>query len=154
MAETLGEKLRDIGARWRSWNHLDSADKVDKLATEADALAAELGTAERALLNKGYRKSCDVPACNCGDQWTHGGHAAARLVEFRETLAEATETNGVILLDALKQLVHERDELVLAVVGFTKAISGVFLSDHEQDSSLNALRRLAARHAQGGVVEK
>ena len=66
---------------------------------ELAALRERAERAEAALLRKGYRMSCDIPACNCGDQWTHGGHAEMRLTEIREALEQAgARRNGETLL--------------------------------------------------------
>lgn len=65
--------------------------------------------AEDALYRKGYRKSCDIPACNCGDQWTHGGHADARLQEIDEALYP--RTNGKTILTAVNELVADSELL-------------------------------------------
>lgn len=66
---------------------------------ELAALRERAERAEAALLRKGYRMSCDIPACNCGGQWTHGGHAEMRLTEIREALEQAgARRNGETLL--------------------------------------------------------
>lgn len=69
---------------------------------EIETLQSRLDAAESALRRKGYRRSCDIPACNCGDQWNHGGHASERLSELSDVIRE----NGVTLLDAAKNLVQ------------------------------------------------
>ena len=56
-----------------------------RLAAELERLQVERErrrVAEDALTRKGYRQSCDLPACNCGDQWTHGGRAREELAEL------------------------------------------------------------------------
>ena len=63
------------------------------------------------LQRKGYRESCDIPVCNCGDQWTHGGDAETRLSEIYDELYPLT--NGKVALDAIKQLKAERDDAVV-----------------------------------------
>jgi hypothetical protein len=80
-------------------------------------LRAQLETAEHALRSKGYRKSCDIPACNCGDQWTHGGHAAERLSELSSELhGSPVDMGGKTLLAGLTELIErlEKAEAVLA----------------------------------------
>lgn len=66
-------------------------------------LQRDLKTAERALRSEGYRKSCDIAACNCGDQWHHGGYANERLREISEALAEPWE-NGKTILQRVEAL--------------------------------------------------
>ncbi len=34
-------------------------------------LIERMETAEHRLMSLGYRRTCDIPACNCGDQWAH-----------------------------------------------------------------------------------
>ena len=80
------------------------------LLAEVDALRAELEVAESALLRKGYRKTCDIAACNCGSQWNHGGHAEQRLSEIGEALRGAG-FNGGTLLGNIETVCAERDAL-------------------------------------------
>lgn len=91
-------------------------DPIHDLADQAPALLERLATAERdcreaedALRRKGYRKSCDIPICNCGDTWQHGGHANERLRELGDALRE--HTNGKTLLQVVQELV---ERLVMA----------------------------------------
>lgn len=92
------------------------------LGTERDALAQRLAemewaknNAESALYRHGYKQSCDIPACNCGDQWNHGGHAAERLREISDALPFE---NGKTILQRVQQLQSEnarlREELAAA----------------------------------------
>lgn len=76
---------------------------VDIVTATITRLTAELKAAEDAMHMKGYQKSCDIQACNCGDQWNHGGNADERLRELRDEL----DTNGVTILDAVKALKAE-----------------------------------------------
>jgi hypothetical protein len=66
-------------------------------------LERQLATAEGALRSKGYRKSCDIPACNCGDQWNHGGHAEERLREIGDALPYE---NGKTILGRVCSLIR------------------------------------------------
>jgi len=75
---------------------------------ELAAVTAERDRAERALRAKGYRRDCDMAACNCGPQWTHGGHASERLREISEVLPYE---NGKTILERVEQVVKERDAL-------------------------------------------
>jgi hypothetical protein len=86
------------------FDHLDNGlhAKGDPKVYVED-LRTRLAAAEDALLRKGYRRSCDIPACNCGDQWAHGGHAEERLHELSETAGELTQ--GKTLLTVLRELI-------------------------------------------------
>lgn len=68
---------------------------------------SRLALAESALLRAGYRRSCDIPACNCGDQWVHGGHANERLRELAELLdAFEFESRGGTILQRVERLLE------------------------------------------------
>ena len=89
--------------------NIQNCQLVNENATLQAQLAAikqERDEAEYALQSKGYRKSCDIMACNCGDQWNHGGHAQERLRELRDALPFV---NGKTLLTIATDLVEERD---------------------------------------------
>jgi len=79
---------------------LEAADEITRLR-------AQLEVAERALRNKGYRKSCEISECNCGDQWNHGGNAEQRLSE----IADAVRTNGETVLQSVQRLVTKVETL-------------------------------------------
>lgn len=66
------------------------------LALEQEKERADI--AEAALLRHGYRKSCDIAACNCGDQWSHGGHAERLCGELKDMIDDLK----VLLTDAKK----------------------------------------------------
>jgi hypothetical protein len=88
-----------------------SNDTGRKAAAELRRLHGELATAEYALRSKGYRKSCDIPACNCGDQWSHGGNADARLRELSSELhGSPVDMNGKTLLAGLSELVERAEK--------------------------------------------
>lgn len=72
---------------------------------EVAELRQRLEKAESALTRKGYRKECSIPACNCGDNWSHGGLAEERLREISDEVWE----NGVPTLDSVRRL-KERAE--------------------------------------------
>jgi hypothetical protein len=72
------------------------------LSAQVRELREERDRAEDALRHHGYRKTCDIPACNCGDQWFHGGNASMRLMEIADELGERTQ--GKTILQALKEL--------------------------------------------------
>lgn len=75
----------------------------DQLKAELEQCQDELRIAERALRGKGYRKSCDIPACNCGDQWNHGGNADTRLREISDALPYV---NGKTILARVQDVVE------------------------------------------------
>ena len=83
------------------------------LPEQNDLLADEKerrDVAERALEQKGCWKTCMIPACNCGDQWAHGGHADERLSELSYMLEQnAPDPNGKTLREELASLITERD---------------------------------------------
>lgn len=91
------------------------------------SLETDLAAAEDALRRHGYRKSCDIAACNCGDQWNHGGHARERLHEISEALPWA---NGPTILQRVKDLVQERDTL-RALVLKLPVVEGEILTNGE-----------------------
>ena len=66
-------------------------------------LRDRLDKAEGALLRKGYAKNCDIPVCNCGDQWNHGGFAEIRLDEISRALDG--RDYGKTILAAVEELV-------------------------------------------------
>ena len=76
-------------------------------AEGVDDLKERLAVAERALYRHGYRPECDIPACNCGRQWSHGGNAATRLSEISYALGG--RQNGRTLLAAIEELVAKDD---------------------------------------------
>lgn len=119
-AKILAERLRDWGSETYELQPLEipdamrdmraAADLIERQAAELAALQAELEVAESALLRKGYRKTCDIAACNCGSQWNHGGHAEQRLSEISEALRGAG-FNGGTLLGNVETVCAERDAL-------------------------------------------
>lgn len=54
-------------------NRLELDVLLEMLAEPAAVLTLieRLETAEHRLMSLGYRRTCDIPACNCGDQWAH-----------------------------------------------------------------------------------
>ena len=90
--------------------------KQEYEATIAE-LRERLDIAERALLGHGYRKSCGIPACNCGDQWNHGGLARERLGEIDAATRDYYQ-NGETLLTRVQRVVatSERHEAFVRAV--------------------------------------
>ena len=123
---------------------------VNNTVTLEDAvrdLKVKAAVAEDALLRHGYRKSCGIPACNCGDQWNHGGHAVDRLREISEALHNdspidmqgKTLLNGVV--EAIERLIAdeaERDEA-------REALATLRAQNYETQSLLNGLEAELAR---------
>jgi hypothetical protein len=111
-----------------------------------------------ALQRKGYREECDIPACNCGAQWNHGGHAPTRLAEIHDALGMLTQ--GRTALDAVKLLVAEREaetELWGRIVALVGPISGsaestIALRMKQLDEAGAALVRLDAAIAEQNRV--
>ena len=81
--------------------HQSLTDKLREAETARDR-------AEQALRANGYRKDCDIPACNCGPQWNHGGHANQRLSELSDALPYE---NGKTVLQRAQSLVEKVTEL-------------------------------------------
>lgn len=100
--------LRYLAARLRA---LPAAEADEDLADAALRRRLEAYNAKLrdVLARKGYRESCDIPACNCGDEWAHGGYAETRLREIGDLLG--LRTQGVTLADAVKRLVEQDDAL-------------------------------------------
>ncbi len=69
------------------------------------------------LQRKGYQENCDIAACNCGNQWNHGGHASNRLHE----IADLVRTNGETLLGSIERIIAERDAALALVEEFRKS---------------------------------
>jgi len=89
----------------------DAIKQAQRLLAERDELKAELAAAEYALRSRGYRKSCEISACNCGDQWSHGGNAEARLRELSSELhGSPVDMNGKTLLAGLSELVERAEK--------------------------------------------
>jgi hypothetical protein len=95
---------------------------IEYLQRELTAALARADIAEDALIRKGYRKSCGIPACNCGDQWTHGGNAEARLREISAALhASPIDIDGKTLLSGVEELIaaaEERDAALATVARY------------------------------------
>jgi hypothetical protein len=99
---------------------------------ELRRLHAELATAEYALRSKGYRKSCDISACNCGDQWSHGGNADARLRELSSELHRSpVDMNGKTLLAGLSELVERAEKAEAEVERLRAALDEIAISTHD-----------------------
>ena len=95
------------------YDHLtDMTQAETDLKAENARLKKELDIAERSLRNNGYRKQCDIAACNCGPQWHHGGHANDRLREIADALPYH---NGGTLLSRIIEIVNDRERLQQAL---------------------------------------
>lgn len=104
-----------------------------------------------ALERHGYRRSCDIPACNCGDTWAHGGNAATRLREISDALGAWTQ--GRTLLDAVRTLVDTADMWMdraenrgAALDGVAAAICAHAESRPEDDQLPGIVRALVEEH--------
>lgn len=85
----------------------EDSDLFCMVCGETFVPGSKLETAEYALERHGYRRSCNIPACNCGDQWNHGGYAAERLRELADVLYE----NGKTPLTVAQELVAKLEKL-------------------------------------------
>jgi len=107
----LAEEIGSVGPEEVVHNisaHYALCDRAAAALLACAETARKLEVAERALLHHGYRKSCDIPACNCGDQWLHGGNAAQRLSEIGGVLRDEGLTQGKTILNAVKELLATR----------------------------------------------
>lgn len=91
---------------------------ISTLQSQLKAVEKERDEAESALMRHGYRKSCDIPACNCGDRWNHGGHASERLKEISDEVWQ----NGVTTLNSVIAL-RQRAEAAEAELEKAKKLS-------------------------------
>lgn len=119
--------------------HNEQIKQWGRLAVEqatAD-LRERLEVAEYALRSKGYRKSCEIAACNCGDQWAHGGNAEARLRELSSELnGSPVDMNGKTLLTGLTELIERAEQ-----------------AEAERDEAQAELARLTTQEPVAWVVE-
>lgn len=80
---------------------------------EATEFRAAKEKAERCLQSHGYVR-CDAPACNCGS-WHPRGGLYERMRELESALGEAghplSNENGNLVLNALRELIADRDRL-------------------------------------------
>lgn len=112
-----------------------------ELREEHEALRARLvqvegnlSVAEDALLRHGYRKSCSIAACNCGDQWSHGGSARERLTEIGEAFDSAgIDRNGKTLLQATNETIAraEKAEQFREAVIDALVVSCIYVEEHD-----------------------
>lgn len=87
----------------------DTVADLSDLLSAYEAAQREIGDLKAFLEARGFRR-CDIPACNCHSY--HGGHSAARLDDIRHALDDAdVSTNGRTILQAVKDLLAERDAL-------------------------------------------
>lgn len=141
-----------------------------ELREEHEALRARLvqvegnlSVAEDALLRHGYRKSCSIAACNCGDQWSHGGSARERLTEIGEAFDSAgIDRNGKTLLQATNETIaraekaeQENARLREALAPAFKAIDAIGKDQNDmqirRDAEVNSFYAVQrARTALGG----
>jgi len=83
------------------------------LEAERDQLQREGTDLTDFLIRSGYQR-CNISACNCGS-WHQTGGLRQRFEEIKDALGEAghplSNSNGNIALNALEELVQERDAL-------------------------------------------
>jgi hypothetical protein len=64
-------------------------ERIAELYERLKASEVEVELLKDVLRIKGYRESCSIPGCNCGEHgWIHGGYADDRLREIRDALDE------------------------------------------------------------------
>ena len=101
------QAIRDERDRYRK--ALEEKDSlIETLQAQLRQVEGERDRAEGALIRAGFRKDCDIAACNCGPQWGHGGHASQRLREIADALPYQ---NGGVLLERIESLVREHTTL-------------------------------------------
>ncbi|MDH3637911.1 MAG: hypothetical protein OES09_05545 [Gammaproteobacteria bacterium] len=82
---------------------------INAIADRLHETQTAMEVAEYRLRSAGYRKTCNIPACNCGDIWGHGGHANKRLREISEALEG--RDNGGTILKAVEELMREIERM-------------------------------------------
>lgn len=135
----------DLCETYMAWtDYWALRERSRKIERDLAAARAEVENAERALLRHGYRKSCDIPACNCGDQWSHGGHASTRLRELSDALEPA---NGETLLQRATSLRQRNEELTGLLRWIDEAQTDALQEDFEHgvkwlsDNAANEFKR-------------
>lgn len=141
--EQFVEKLNLVAVADPNYETPECVDAYDACLASHRALASayaevekRLAVAERALLGKGYRKSCDIPACNCGDQWNHGGHANERLREISDAMPYE---NGKTVLQQVESLTAKLAEAEQERDANFKLYQGYWKRCQEAESRLTAL---------------
>ena len=102
-------------------HHTAEIESYKKRTKEAfvalEAVIFERSELERVLRNGGFVK-CDIPACNCGS-WHQRYGLPERMAELEQMLADAghppCNENGNLISHALRELVEERDGLLIKV---------------------------------------
>ena len=118
----LAQSDKHWDALWKA-----ACEQKDALQQRVAQLEGELTKAESALLRAGFKKSCDIAACNCGDQWGHGGHASQRLREIADALPYQ---NGGTLLGRVESLVADHAR-VLGLLAQVTEIADMMLKGTE-----------------------
>lgn len=86
------------------------------------------------LLHRSGFVRCDLAACNCGS-WHHRYGLPQRMDEIKQALSDAghplSNSNGNLVLNALKELIAERD--ALTQTGGWQDIASAGATDAKQD---------------------
>ena len=91
---------------------LDSPHNACQFRADCRKAEAEIDELTDVLIRQGFAR-CDIPACNCGS-WHHKYGLPERFAEIKEVLRDADVLNndtGNMLLNAIKKLIAQRDEL-------------------------------------------
>ena len=131
------------------------AGQISDLQRDNARLKEEIEKMRAVLYRKGYRECCSIPACNCGNQWAHGGHAETRLSEIYDTLGELTQ--GATALQAITYLKTENEKMRAIVrsikaqakvlVDTLDAFDGVGIPQTDAAGAFGFLRELATLDA-------
>ena len=128
--DALRDEARDKALRF----DLDQAG-IERRETEAVELIA-LRAERDALLRHGF-VPCDIPACNCGSWHPRFGYPE-RMREIADALADAghelSNENGNKPLNALRQLVAERDALAKALTFYATQEHFILSDDNMWDT--------------------
>ena len=88
------------------------------LAAQVKLLKADLDALQDVLSRNGFVR-CDIPACNCGS-WHARYGLPERMEELKDALSDAghplCNDNGNIILNALRELIAERDTIEAEMV--------------------------------------
>lgn len=101
------------------------------------------------LIRHGFVR-CSIPACACGS-WHPRYGLTERFEEIKEALAEAghplTNDNGNKALNALRELIKERDDLAARLSAVLETLGG-------RDAEINEVTELLAGVPDGSTIDR